>query len=332
MPMARYEARLEGGEGEVFSHLPIGFRRSDGHYAQDGVSCSLCHQISKDKLGTRESLVGGFVVDTTKPMGEREEYGPFKIDDGADADHADLRRAAFVPTEGEHIRQSELCATCHTLITKALGPDGQVIGELPEQMPYQEWLHSEFKRQAELPVLPHAGGEGAGPRSPAVLGEPREGMSRHIFVGGNFFMQRMLNRYRGELGVVALPQELEAAAERTVAHLQTRDGAGRDRPASKSRDGRLEADVVGRESGRAQVADGLSFAARVAARDGAGSQRPRGVRVGRLDAERPDSGQRQRCRRDRFEPHYTRDQRGRIRCRSTNRSWWTPTACRPRAC
>jgi ABC-type multidrug transport system ATPase subunit len=50
------------------------------------------------------------------------------------------------PTEGEHIRKSELCATCHTLITQALGPGGKVIGSLPEQMPYQEWLASDFKR------------------------------------------------------------------------------------------------------------------------------------------------------------------------------------------
>ena len=50
--------------------------------AQDGVSCSLCHQISKDKLGTRESLVGGFVVDTARKLGEREEYGPYKIENG----------------------------------------------------------------------------------------------------------------------------------------------------------------------------------------------------------------------------------------------------------
>jgi hypothetical protein len=40
----------------------------------------------------------------------------------------------FVQAEGMHIRQSELCATCHTLITQAFGPDGEVIGSLPEQM------------------------------------------------------------------------------------------------------------------------------------------------------------------------------------------------------
>jgi hypothetical protein len=55
----------------------------------------------------------------------------------------------------------------------------------------------------------------------SVLGQPREGMSRHVFRGGNFFMIRMLNRYREELGVTALPQEMEATARRTEEHLRT---------------------------------------------------------------------------------------------------------------
>ncbi len=56
----------------------------------------------------------------------------------------------------------------------------------------------------------------------SALGKFREGVSRHVFVGGNFFVQRMLNRYRGELGVVALPAELEGAAARTIEHLQSK--------------------------------------------------------------------------------------------------------------
>jgi hypothetical protein len=54
-----------------------------------------------------------------------------------------------------------------------------------------------------------------------VFGEPREGFSRHIFVGGNFFMQRLLNRFRADLSVAALPQELESAAGRTIDFLKT---------------------------------------------------------------------------------------------------------------
>jgi hypothetical protein len=54
-----------------------------------------------------------------------------------------------------------------------------------------------------------------------VWGRPRPGLARHDFRGGNFFMLRMLGRYRAELGVEALPEELEAAAQRAVTHLQS---------------------------------------------------------------------------------------------------------------
>jgi hypothetical protein len=42
-----------------------------------------------------------------------------------------------------------------------------------------------------------------------------------VFLGGNFFMLRMLSRHRHELGVIALPQELDAAINRTIEHLRT---------------------------------------------------------------------------------------------------------------
>jgi hypothetical protein len=75
-----------------------------------------------------------------------------------------------------------------------------------------------------------------------VLGKPREGFSRHVFVGGNFFMQRLLNRYRNDLSVVALPEELEAAATRTVEHLKSETvQIAIDRV--EIRGGRLEADI-----------------------------------------------------------------------------------------
>ena len=220
MPMARFEAKANGKLGEVFSHLGFDDSKRDDRLAEDGVSCSLCHQIAKDKLGTRESLVGEFVVDTTRKLGEREEYGPYKIENGQNR----IMRSStggYKPTQSDHIKQSELCATCHTLITKTLGPNGQVLGEFPEQMPYQEWLNSEYKdkqscQSCHMPVI----------QEPVaitkVLGVTRDDASRHVFVGGNFFIQRMLNRYRADLNVTALPEEFEAAANRTIDHLQAR--------------------------------------------------------------------------------------------------------------
>ncbi|HEY5618575.1 MAG TPA: hypothetical protein VIK60_11570 [Vicinamibacterales bacterium] len=220
MPMANTQSRFEKREPEVFAHLDFDSDDRVDKMAQDGVSCSLCHQIRPDNLGTRESFVGGFVIDTTRPLGEREEFGPFEIDNG---ENRIMRTSSggYRPTEGKHIRQSELCATCHTLITTALGPNGQKIGELPEQMPYQEWFNSDFRdtqscQSCHMPVVEEP------VRMTSALGKFREGVSRHVFVGGNFFVQRMLNRYRGDLGVLALPAELESAAARTIEHLRSR--------------------------------------------------------------------------------------------------------------
>jgi hypothetical protein len=220
MPMANFQSRFQKREPEVFSHLDFGSEKRIDRMAQDGVSCSLCHQIRPDNLGTRDSFVGGFVIDTTRRLGERQEFGPFEIEKG---ENRIMRSSSggYQPSEGKHIQQSELCATCHTLITTALGPNGQKIGELPEQMPYQEWFNSDFRdkqscQSCHMPVVEEP------VRMTSALGKFREGVSRHVFVGGNFFVQRMLNRYRGELGVLALPAELEGAAARTIDHLQSK--------------------------------------------------------------------------------------------------------------
>jgi hypothetical protein len=135
-----------------------------------------------------------------------------------------------------------LCATCHTLFTKALGPGGKVIGEIPEQVPYQEWLHSEYKdkqscQSCHMPVIRE--------QVPItrVLGEPREEAARHTFVGANFFMLRMLNRYRDELLVRATAPEMAASADRTVQFLQGHAArVSVENPAFAG--GRLQAEVV----------------------------------------------------------------------------------------
>ena len=240
MPMAQYESKLAGHEGKVFAHLGFDPDERGDRLAADGVSCSLCHQIGKQKLGTRESFVGGFVIDPADSRGERHEYGPFQMEAG----HARVMRTStggFQPAESPHVRQSEVCATCHTLITKALGPGGKVIGELPEQTPYLEWLHSGYRntRSCQSCHMPMVAEDVP---ITSVLGTPRAGVSRHVFAGGNFFMQRIFNRYRNELGVAALPRELTEAAGRTVAHLEAeaaRVGVGR----MEVRAGRLEMEV-----------------------------------------------------------------------------------------
>jgi hypothetical protein len=219
MPMARYQSKAEGRLGEVFAHLPIGRAASSaGPLAADGVSCAMCHQIRSDEFGEEESFTAGFVVDTTTAPGQREAFGPFEVDPG----RTRLMQSAsrFRPAEAAHTQESELCATCHTLYTHALDREGRVVGEFPEQTPYLEWLHSSYPgdhscQSCHMPVV-----EGEMAIS-GVLGLLREEVSRHVFRGGNFFMPRILNAHRGELGVEALPQEMEVVSQRTAQHLAT---------------------------------------------------------------------------------------------------------------
>jgi hypothetical protein len=218
MPMAHVLSRHDGRPQSVLDHVPGsgGLPPTADPLALDGVSCSLCHQITADRLGERESFTGGFVIHATG--GPRPMFGPYDVSRG----HVRVMESAVgaEPTEALHVQRSELCATCHTLYTHTLDETGAVIGQLPEQVPYEEWLHSEYRatqscQDCHMPVV-----EAPTPIA-SVLGPPRPGVSRHDFRGANFFVLAMLNAYRAELGVVATPLELDAAISRTRSFLQT---------------------------------------------------------------------------------------------------------------
>src|SRR5262249_18678606 len=152
--------------------------------AQDGVTCSVCHQISGENFGHRESFNGGFLVAPPQSSGVHPEYGPFTIQPGQQR-IMDTSSAGFQPQQSAHIRDSALCATCHTLYTRALGKDGKEFGSFPEQVPYQEWLHSDYtqKQSCQSCHMPPVGEDAPIAR---VLGIDRPGVRQHVFVGGNF--------------------------------------------------------------------------------------------------------------------------------------------------
>lgn len=242
MPMAHVQSQTLDRPQSVFANVPAagGAGAAADQFAVDGVSCAVCHQIEDVALGTKPSFTGGFVVDTSTPRERRPVFGPFNVDKG----RTTLMRSAtgFVPTASTHIQRSEVCATCHTLYTHSLSPTGDVLGEFPEQMPYQEWLHSEFTKTqscqaCHMPVVSQPA------RISSVLGEQREGLARHDFRGANFFMLGMFNRFRTDLAVVAQPGELDAAITRAKTFLQTSSAAVAVERLSIA-NGRLEADVV----------------------------------------------------------------------------------------
>jgi hypothetical protein len=241
MPMARTTARAANRQGRIFAHLPIGTGTTeDDRLAADGVSCSVCHQITAEGLGTRASFNGGFVLARPTEDGHRRMFGPYEVDRGRQT----IMRSAtgMTPAQAAHVRDSEVCATCHTLYTQPLGAKGEVLPKVPEQVPYLEWQHSAFRQEQSCQSC-HMPKIAQPTRIASVLGDERMDVGRHTFLGGNFFMLRMLNRYRAELGVEALPQELEAAATATIAQLQ-RETASVTLARGESEPGQMAIDVT----------------------------------------------------------------------------------------
>ena len=218
MPIVRYNAATKGRKGEAFKFFPLA--KNGTAEARDGVSCSVCHQISADGLGQKESFTGHFKVEAPKQKDVRPEFGPFEVDPA----HQRIMQSStggFVPMQAAHIRDSALCSTCHTLYTTARGEGGKEVGVLPEQVPYQEWQHSAYggtERTCQACHMPEVSGAVG---ITAILPVMREGMHQHVFLGGNFLLPKALDRYRTELNTEALPNELQADADATIQFLQS---------------------------------------------------------------------------------------------------------------
>ena len=67
MPMTTRIDRAAGAIGQVFAHLPVGGDDASPMHrlAADSISCTVCHQIAPDRLGTRDSFNANFVMRPT---------------------------------------------------------------------------------------------------------------------------------------------------------------------------------------------------------------------------------------------------------------------------
>jgi len=185
-PMQQYDRR--GGSGLRLAELDAAGR--------EGVSCTVCHQIEPASLGKPESISAGFRINT-----RREIYGPHE-----NPFPMPMRmHTGRTPTHSAHMLQSELCGTCHTLVTPVLDATGQKTGEFLEQATYLEWAASLYPKSGRscqschLPLL--ADGEGKPVRQyiahtphGGYFGpiRPREPFGQHTFGAANVQMARML--------------------------------------------------------------------------------------------------------------------------------------------
>ena len=224
-PMAHFSDVAKDEQGALFGSEGYLDPQHPNHtLALDGVSCTTCHQIQNEGLGEFTSFSGGEVFDMQTPLGNRAIFGPFvpqrsgqRIMSGG---------SGFVPQQGTHLLQSEICATCHNLYTHYVTEDGTFSEDwFPEQTPYSEWLNSDYATQStcqDCHMPPAVGGVVLANQGPAIMREP---FAKHTFVGGNVYMLDVLKNFGGELGVQADAEHFDATSARTLTQLQSQTAA-----------------------------------------------------------------------------------------------------------
>ncbi|MGQ1787070.1 T9SS type A sorting domain-containing protein [Saccharicrinis sp. GN24d3] len=182
--------------------------------SQDGVSCTLCHQIEPDNLSSEESFSGNFIVEPLKNI-----FGPYENPFTVSM----VNIAGYTPVHGVHIESSALCATCHTLFTPYVDQDGNVAGYFPEQMPYYEWLNSTYPEQGlscQKCHMPRVDEDFTISSLPPNLQNKRNPVFEHHFVGGNTVVNSMLKNNYAELGINSAVPNLDTTAYYALKNLK----------------------------------------------------------------------------------------------------------------
>lgn len=99
-----------------------------GALARDGVSCTVCHRVSDEQLGTEASFTGNFLT-----LPGDEIIGPYADDEIVPKP---MQNALGVtPKYAEHIKSSELCSSCHNILLPTLSNTGEpfMVGKVDKQ-------------------------------------------------------------------------------------------------------------------------------------------------------------------------------------------------------
>jgi hypothetical protein len=207
-PMGRTEAIYNGQSFFSFEEM------KEDPLSQDGVSCTVCHQIDLGNLSTAESFSGHYAIQAVKLI-----YGPYEDPFTTSM----INNTGYTPVHGSHIASSGLCATCHTLITPYVDQNGDISGYFPEQMPYYEWLNSSYPEQditCQKCHMPNVNEDFTIASTPSNLQNKRNPVYEHHFVGGNLIVNKMLNDNATELTVNSGTANFDTTALYTLNNLQ----------------------------------------------------------------------------------------------------------------
>ena len=181
--------------------------------AMDGVQCTVCHQITEESLG---NYSGTFVIGTDKIT-----WGPYE----SPFANPMINHTGYTPAHGNQITDSELCASCHTLITNSVDNNGNLTGnQFVEQAVYHEWLNSNFPdndQSCQSCHVPRLEESVVISSMPPWL-EGRTPFGQHQFAGANTFMLKILKDNADELGVTANDVQFDSTIARNYRMLQNR--------------------------------------------------------------------------------------------------------------
>src|SRR5882672_3785570 len=144
------QRQVEADRHQPFSHrmvyaLPGDADGKYGALARDGISCAVCHQMSKEGLGTPPVFTGKFKLELPNLMN-----GPYE-----QVATLPMKQALGITTRlADHIKSSALCGSCHTVILPVFDSRGRQLKdengkpkEFYEQTTYPEWLNSVYQNE-----------------------------------------------------------------------------------------------------------------------------------------------------------------------------------------
>ncbi len=225
-PLAHSEEPLLAEDLEMSMEV-LNQRSTRGAIGRDGVSCTVCHLIQAEGLGSPSSFGGGFELARDHQLNAPHDAEMFV----APMVGATGFRTRYAP----HMNESKLCATCHTLSTNTLDAEGQATGDLfHEQTPYLEWKNSIFSQEGaagrscqgcHMPRVSVDGEELSTAVARSPMGrdfaiDPRSPYGRHLFVGGNTLLPALLRENTAQLKPLASEAAFDALIERTKEQLQ----------------------------------------------------------------------------------------------------------------
>ncbi|MFA7359751.1 MAG: T9SS type A sorting domain-containing protein [Candidatus Kapaibacterium sp.] len=179
-PMGHRQAIQNGDSGYTMSQM-----KADP-LANDGVSCTSCHQIKNTNFGSSSSYTGGYNITT-----ERIIYGPYPNP----LVQPMITFVNYTAVHSTSMNNSELCATCHTLFTPTVNYSGQIVGSFPEQTPYIEWKNSNYKtynvpcQTCHMPITNTPIDISSIPPFDTTKRSP---YWKHLFGGGNTMLNRIM--------------------------------------------------------------------------------------------------------------------------------------------